>query len=70
MYRISILLTMALAFLTSGNLLGDTANPPEGFRAIFNGTDLDGWHGLNPHDVAKLSGEPKDKNLASQLEEY
>ena len=31
--------------------------PPEGFRAIFNGTDLAGWHGLNPHSAANLAGE-------------
>ncbi len=29
--------------------------PPAGFRALFNGQDLTGWHGLNPHDTAKLT---------------
>ncbi len=28
--------------------------PPTGFRALFNGKDLTGWHGLNPHSVDKL----------------
>ena len=27
--------------------------PPAGFRALFNGQDLTGWHGLNPQ------GRPK-----------
>lgn len=37
--------------------------PPEGFRALFNGKDLTGWHGLNPHSVAKLEGEKKEAKL-------
>lgn len=44
--------------------------PPAGFRAIFNGTDLTGWHGLNPHGVAKLTGEKKEANLAQQRSEF
>jgi len=26
---------------------------PEGFTSLFNGADLTGWHGDNPHDTAK-----------------
>jgi hypothetical protein len=44
--------------------------PPEGFRAIFNGQDLSGWHGLNPHRAAKLTGEKKEANLKQQREEF
>jgi hypothetical protein len=44
--------------------------PPEGFRAIFNGRDLSGWHGLNPHAVGKLTGEKKDANLAQQRADF
>src|SRR6187200_541203 len=40
--------------------------PPPGFRAIFNGRDLTGWHGLNPHTVVRLSGAKKEENLAQQ----
>lgn len=39
---------------------------PEGFRPLFNGKDLTGWHGLNPHSVAKLEGEKREANLAQQ----
>lgn len=49
-----------------GLALADAPNPPQGFRAIFNGKDLSGWHGLNPHDVVKLSADEKEKNLAQQ----
>jgi hypothetical protein len=48
----------------------DEPSPPAGFRAIFNGKDLSGWHGLNPHSAAKLSGEAKEANLAEQRAEF
>ena len=44
--------------------------PPEGFRALFNGRDLAGWHGLNPHSVAKLTGEKRDAMLAKMRDEF
>ncbi len=44
--------------------------PPEGFHAIFNGKDLTGWYGLNPHRVTKLEGEKKEANLKQQREEF
>ena len=44
--------------------------PPKGFRAIFNGRELTGWHGLNPHTAEKLKGEKKKANLAQQRAEF
>ncbi|HEY2253101.1 MAG TPA: DUF1080 domain-containing protein, partial [Planctomycetaceae bacterium] len=44
--------------------------PPAGFRAIFNGRDLTGWYGLNPHSVATLTGEKKEQNLAEQRADF
>ncbi len=44
--------------------------PPEGFRALFNGKDLAGWHGLNPHSSAKLTGEKLEANLAQQRADF
>lgn len=44
--------------------------PPAGFKALFNGTDLSGWYGLNPHAVVKLTGEKKEANLKQQREEF
>ncbi len=46
------------------------ADPPKGFRAIFNGTDLKGWYGLNPHGTEKLTGEKKEANLKKQREDF
>src|SRR5690606_33717959 len=44
--------------------------PPEGFRAIFNGQDLEGWHGWNPHSSAKLEGEKLEQNLKEQRADF
>ncbi|MBA4019926.1 MAG: DUF1080 domain-containing protein [Pirellula sp.] len=45
-------------------------SPPTGFRAIFNGKDLAGWHGLNPHSVAKLTGEKREAALKTMRDEF
>ena len=44
--------------------------PPAGFRAIFDGKDLAGWHGLNPHSVAKLQGAKRDEMLKKMRDEF
>lgn len=46
------------------------ADPPKGFRAIFNGKDLTGWYGLNPHSSDKLTGEKKAANLKQRREDF
>ena len=48
----------------------DEPAPPEGFRAIFNGKDLTGWYGLNPHVAVKLTGDKKEANLAQQRADF
>ena len=45
-------------------------NPPAGFRAIFNGKDLTGWYGWNPHSSARLKGEQKEANLKQQRADF
>lgn len=44
--------------------------PPAGFRSLFNGKDLSGWHGLNPHQGPKLTGEKKAADLAKQRADF
>lgn len=44
--------------------------PPAGFRALFTGTDLSGWYGLNPHLSVKLTGEKKQASLKKQRDEF
>ncbi len=67
----SIMLTaaavVAAAFSTTA-----MAAPPEGFRAIFNGKDLTGWHGMphfDPRDLAKMPKEMRDQKIAEWTED-
>jgi len=48
---------------------GLAAEPPDGFRTLFNGKDLKGWHGYNGHSVAKLTGEKKAAALKKMRDE-
>lgn len=61
------LLTTLLAVAASA-LFADS--PPAGFTPLFNGQDLAGWHGYNPHLVAKLTGEKKDAMLQKMRDEF
>lgn len=70
MIRTCILLLLAAVSTTHSVLRAEQPKPPEGFRAIFNGRDLEGWHGLNPHSGAKLEGDAKSANLAAQRAEF
>ncbi|WP_395735794.1 DUF1080 domain-containing protein [Prosthecobacter sp.] len=40
------------------------------FRPIFNGKDLAGWYGLNPHSVVKLKDEKKTEALKKMRDEF
>lgn len=42
--------------------------PPEGFKAIFNGKNLDGWYGDNPHK--SLKAKDRAKAIEEQQEEF
>jgi hypothetical protein len=64
-------LAIAALLLTSVFVL-PASDPvaPKGFRALFNGRDLTGWHGLNPHKVAKLQGEEREAALKAMRAEF
>ena len=63
-------LTVALTALLLNSLPAAEPVPPKGFRALFNGKDLTGWYGLNPHNGTKLEGEKKAANLKQQRAEF
>jgi hypothetical protein len=42
--------------------------PPAGFQSLFNGKDLAGWYGLNPHAVAK--GDKRDASLKQMRDDF
>ena len=60
----------ALCLLTSAPLGAADVKPPPGFRALFNGKDLTGWFGLNPHSLAKLQGEKKTAKIAQERADF
>jgi len=66
--RLFALSALAIAF--SAPLRGADPTPPEGFRALFKGKDLSGWHGWNPHTSARLKGEKKEANLKQQRADF
>ncbi len=65
------LLALATALVPAANLAAEDAKqnvPPEGFTALFNGKNLDGWiaHSRNPYEVEALSEEDRKKFLDEQ----
>lgn len=64
------LLSLLAVSVLSAVAVCEDPQPPKGFRAIFNGKDLTGWYGLNPHTAARLEGEKKVANLAEQRAEF
>lgn len=60
----------AVSILSTAYVSAAEPKPPEGFRALFNGKDLSGWHGLNPHRVAKLKGEKKETALKEMRNDF
>jgi hypothetical protein len=42
------------------------AETPEGFMSLFNGRDLKGWHGNNPHTTAKTLAKSKEAKLTEE----
>jgi hypothetical protein len=58
--------------LTVSSGLANGADLPEGFRPIFNGQDLDGWHGrphFDPRKLAAMSEEERGAQVAEWTED-
>ena len=70
MRTISLTIVTALCFASSTTLRAAEPAAPPDFRALFNGKDLSGWHGLNPHSVGKLQGEKRDASLKKMRDEF
>lgn len=70
---IPIMLHRILLLLLSVSLfaVADEATPPKGFHAIFNGKNLEGWYGWNPHLTERIKDEAKKaEDRAKQREEF
>lgn len=62
--------TASISVLFGFTLVLQAVEPPAGFRAVFNGKDLTGWHGwaihqkgAGPYDLSKLSPEERAKKI-------
>jgi hypothetical protein len=63
---------VAVAFLSILQTTAAFAELPEGFRPLFNGQDLTGWHGMphfDPRDLAKMPPEAREKQIAEWTED-
>ena len=68
----SLFVICSIAFANDELTQPVTVTPPKGFKAIFNGKDLAGWHGMchfDPYKLAEMSQEDKKKFLAAQTED-
>ncbi|MFM7168883.1 MAG: DUF1080 domain-containing protein [Planctomycetaceae bacterium] len=66
MLRTPIQAVLAAAFLTVFSAVAVAVQPPEGFHAIFNGKDLEGWHGMphfDPRDLARMPEDMRKKQI-------
>lgn len=66
MRRMSLFAVLAIV----SPLIAQESKTPAGFEPLFDGKTLNGWHGLNPHSVAKLSGEEREDGIAKQQEDF
>lgn len=58
----SLLLVLTLSL--APRAAADAPKPPRGFTALFNGSNLDGWHGMPHYDPYKLAALPDDQRKA------
>ena len=61
--------SLCLLLVTSA-ALAEPPRPPDGFRALFNGEDLNGWYGHNPHQTVTLSGDQKQAAVDAQQDDF
>lgn len=70
-FRTLSLAFVAGAFLASFPVQSVFAETPDGFRPLFNGKDLTGWHGrphFDPRDLAKMPPDMREKQIAEWTE--
>lgn len=70
MIRPTLLTAAAAAILGSCAVVH--AEPPAGFRPLFNGENLDGWHGrphFSPIQLAEMSAEEREAKIAEWTED-
>ena len=62
----------AVVSVVGQDRLLNAQEPPKGFRALFNGRDLTGWHGMahfDPYKLDAMSDDERAKKLAADTED-
>jgi hypothetical protein len=62
-----------IALLMTAHAAPDAAKPPKGFKALLNGKDLSGWHGMphfDPRKLAAMTKEEKEKQKKEWQEDF
>ena len=69
--QLFVLLATMLLLPPSYCVAQEDNSPPPGFHSLFNGRDLDGWHGMNmnPYKLAEMPEEERAVQRASDLED-
>lgn len=65
-------LAVGLLLLVTATLRGEMKPPPSGFTALFNGSDLTGWHGMphfDPYQLEAMKPEERARKIAAWSED-
>lgn len=68
MYTKHIYVCAVVAFLIISSEAIGNSDCPEGFEALFNGEDLKGWYGNNPHETNKAAD--REQSIRDQQEAF
>ncbi len=61
---------LTLLVLIAPAVSGQDLKVPDGFKPLFDGKTTNGWHGMNPHQVTKLSDMEREAAIIKQQEEF
>lgn len=61
---------LTLLVLVAPAVSGQDLKVPDGFKPLFDGKTTNGWHGMNPHQVTKLSDMEREAAIIKQQEEF
>ena len=64
MFRVSSAFSLAAMIVASNSACALAAEPPPGFKPLFNGKDLSGWHGMPDFSLFTLAALPKAEREA------
>ena len=67
---VAMLLLLLLTSFSNGQNAQETNQAPDGFTALFNGTDLSGWHGMGHFNPTKLAAMPEADRKAKRATDW